>query len=71
MHKAHYELIEDGTFVGTISGLQGLLSNAETLEACRNELQSALEDWLVFRIDRQLPIPVVDGIRLIPDQEVA
>lgn len=71
MHKAHYELIEDGTFVGTIPGLQGVLANAETLEACRDELQSALEDWLVFRIERHLSIPVIDDIQLIPEQEVA
>lgn len=47
MGKAHYEQIKDDTFVGTIVGLQGVIANAETLDACRAELQSVLEDWIL------------------------
>lgn len=65
MAKAHYELLEGGEgFYGEIPGFQGMLAQAETLEACRHELASTLEDWLLFRISRQLPIPVVDGLDL-------
>ena len=39
-------------------------SQADTLEACRNELAGTLEDWLLFRISRHLPIPVLDGMDL-------
>jgi predicted RNase H-like HicB family nuclease len=65
MAKAHYEILGGGEgFCGEIPGFQGLLAQADTLEACRGELFSTLEDWLLFRISRQLPIPVVDGLDL-------
>lgn len=65
MAKANYELLEAGEgFYGEIPGFQGVLAQADTLEACRNELASTLEDWLLFRISRQLPIPVVAGLDL-------
>ena len=65
MGKAHYELLGDGEgFYGEIPGFQGVLAQADTLEACREELASTLEDWLLFRISRQLPIPVLGGLDL-------
>ncbi len=65
MHKGKYEIIEDdGTFYGEIPGFDGVYANADTLETCRDELEEVLEEWLFFRISRNLPIPVVDGIEL-------
>ena len=65
MTKAHYELLSGGEGVyGEIPGLQGVLVQADTLEACREELASTLEDWLLFRISRHLPIPVLGGLDL-------
>ena len=61
MQMAHYELIEDDTFVGTIPGLQGVLANAETLENCRKELQSVLEDWLLVSLVHGDLIPKKQG----------
>ncbi len=61
MAKAHYELLGGGEgFYGEIPGFQGAYARGETLEACREELVSTLEDWLLFRVSRHLPIPVVD-----------
>ena len=63
--KARYELLGDGEgFYGEIPDLRGVQSQADTLEACRNELAGTLEDWLLFRISRHLPIPVLDGMDL-------
>ena len=65
MAKAHYELLGGGEgFYGEIPGFQGVLAQADTLEACREELASTLEDWLLFRISRQLPLPVLQGLDL-------
>jgi predicted RNase H-like HicB family nuclease len=65
MAKAHYELLDGGEgFYGEIPGFQGVLAQADTLEACRSELADTLEDWLLFRISRQLPVPVVEGLDL-------
>ncbi len=65
MRKAHYEILpDDGTFYGEIPGFNGVYSNADTLETCREELKEVLEDWLLLRISQHLPLPVVDGIDL-------
>lgn len=65
MHRATYEILsDDGTFYGEIPGFQGVYANATTLEACRDELEEVLEEWLLLRVSRHLPLPVVDGISL-------
>ena len=58
MRKANYELLE-GTegFYGEIPGFQGVYAQESTLEQCREELASKLEDWMLFRISRKLPFP--------------
>jgi predicted RNase H-like HicB family nuclease len=74
MHRAIYKILdEDGTFFGEIPGLQGVFANADTLEACRDELQDVLEDWILLGLHLQHHIPVLDGIDLNPriQQEVA
>jgi predicted RNase H-like HicB family nuclease len=58
MHRAVYELLpDDEGFFGSIPGLEGLWANAPSLEKCREELEEALEDWLLFRLSRQMPVP--------------
>ena len=65
MNKAHYEIIgDDGSFVGTIPGCQGVYSNAPTLEGCREELEEVLEEWIFLRISRGLSLPEIDGHQL-------
>jgi len=65
MSCAHYEILEDnGGYYGEIPGFQGVWANQQTLEACREELQSALEDWILFRVAQKLALPVVDGLEL-------
>jgi predicted RNase H-like HicB family nuclease len=65
LRRAHYELLdrEEG-FYGEIPGFEGVLAQAPTLEQCREELVGTLEDWLLFRISRGLPIPSVEGMSL-------
>jgi predicted RNase H-like HicB family nuclease len=66
MRLANYEILEDGQYYGEIHEFQGVWAQAKNLEACREELQSALEDWLVLGLHRGHKIPVVAGIQLIP-----
>lgn len=71
LHRANYKILpDDGTFFGEIPGFQGVWANADTLEACREELAEVLEDWILLRVSRNLPLPVVDGIDLTI-QEIA
>lgn len=48
MHRATYEILDDGTYYGEIPGFQGVYANANALEACREELQEVLEGWMVL-----------------------
>ena len=65
MRRARYEILpDDGTFYGEIPGFDGVYANTATLEACREELEEVLEEWILFRVSRNLPLPTVDGIEL-------
>ena len=65
MHRAKYEILpDDGTFYGEIPGFDGVYANADTLEVCREELEQVLEEWIILRVSKNLPLPVVDGIEL-------
>ena len=55
MKKARYEILkDDNTFYGEIPGFEGVYANSGTLEKCREELEEVLEEWLFFRISRNL-----------------
>ena len=65
MRSAHYELMEDGEgYFGKIPKLQGVWANADTLEACRDELREVLEEWIILGLKMNHHIPVIDGIEL-------
>ena len=65
MRQARYEIVEDdGSYYGAIPAIPGVWANAETLEACREELESVLEGWVLFSIADHSPIPDIDGNRL-------
>ena len=69
MRRARYEILpDDGTYHGEIPGFAGVYANADTLKACEEELQEVLEEWILLRISKRLPLPTVDGIRVaIPE----
>jgi len=57
MQKAHYELLEDGTYYGRIPGIRGVWANEKGLRKCREELKSVLEDWIVFTLNDGGKVP--------------
>lgn len=66
MKEARYEILkEDDLFYGEIPGFDGVYAENKTLEACRTELQEVLEEWIFFRISRNLKLPIINGIELI------
>ena len=66
MSKAKYEILqEDNSFYGEIPGFDGVYANAKDLETCKTELEEVLEEWLFFRISRNLPVPTINGLKLI------
>lgn len=65
LRHARYEILkDDGTYYGEIPECNGVYANAATLEVCREELREVLEEWVLFRVHRHLPFPVIDGIEL-------
>jgi len=50
MRPAHYELTENARFFATIPGLKGIWAEDATLDACREELQSTLQDWIMLKL---------------------
>jgi len=65
MIHAKYEIQpRDASFYGEIPECQGVYANVVTLEACRNELQEVLEEWVLLRVAKNLPLPPIDGIDL-------
>jgi predicted RNase H-like HicB family nuclease len=73
MEHAKYEILpDDGTYYGEIKGCPGVYSNAPTLEKCRNGLEEVLEEWILFRVNKNLEIPPIDNIEIkIKKQAVA
>jgi predicted RNase H-like HicB family nuclease len=58
LHRARYEILPStGTFYGEIPGFAGVYAETDTLEECRDELEEVLEEWILLRISRNLPLP--------------
>lgn len=64
MRHAKYELMENGRFFGQIPECQGVWAEGTTLEECREELQSTLEDWLLLGLHMGHVLPVIDKLDL-------
>jgi predicted RNase H-like HicB family nuclease len=62
MNSATYEMLpDDRAFYGEIPGFEGVYAHADTLEQCRRELEEVLEEWVLFRVSRNLPLPTAGG----------
>ncbi|WP_462272646.1 type II toxin-antitoxin system HicB family antitoxin [Methanohalophilus sp.] len=59
LERAKYEIIEDEEepYYGEIPELEGVWATGTSLEECRNNLEEIIEEWLVLRLRRNLPIP--------------
>ena len=66
-----YEILSDRSYYGEIPGFEGVFANAPTLEACRDQLQEVLEDWIVLGLRLGHSIPEIDGVHLGAGSEVA
>jgi len=71
LRQANYEILEDGTFYADVPGMKGLYANASTLEACREELKESLEEWIVLGLQLGHTLPVLDGVTLSFNKDVA
>ena len=59
MRHVEYEILsDDRSFYSEIPGFDGVCANAAGLEHCRQELEEVLEGQVLFRVSRNLPLPV-------------
>ena len=72
IEKAEYKKLEDGTWFAEISGFRGVWANGKTVEECRNELITVLEEWIILKLRDRDRVPEVNGLKLeITERAVA
>lgn len=64
IEKAEYKKLEDGTWFSEIPGFRGVWANGKSVEECRKELITVLEEWVVLKLRDKDPIPPVDGLKV-------
>ena len=65
LDKAHYDMIKDKEpFYAEVPGLDGVYATGKTLEECRKNLSEVIDDWIVVRLRKGLPIPSIEGRRI-------
>lgn len=72
MRLAHYEVMGNDRFFATIAPLKGVWAEEATLEGCREELQSTLEDWIMLKLRfGDTDFPALGGVDINPQPEYA
>ncbi|MGK7885122.1 MAG: type II toxin-antitoxin system HicB family antitoxin [Crocosphaera sp.] len=58
-------------YYGEIPEFEGAWGNANTLEDCREDVQDALEGWIILGFRLGHSFPIIDGIDLNIMEELA
>jgi predicted RNase H-like HicB family nuclease len=62
LERAKYEVIDDPEpYYASVPGLQGVWATGKTVEECRKELISTIEEWIVLGLRMGHPIPAING----------
>ena len=64
LRTAHYDKLDDGTFYGEVPRLRGVIAIGNTLERCREQLAEVIEEWVLVRVAKRLPIPPLGKARV-------
>jgi predicted RNase H-like HicB family nuclease len=64
LKRARYDKLEDGTFCAEVPRLRGVLATGETLEECRDQLGEVVEEWVLIRVAKGLPVPPLGRIEV-------
>ena len=64
IERAEYKELDDGSWFAEIPGFQGVWANGESVEQCRNELVTVLEEWLLLKVRDGDLIPDVAGLKV-------
>lgn len=50
IESAEYKKLADGSWFAEIPGFQGVWANGDSVEHCRTELFTVLEEWLLLKV---------------------
>jgi predicted RNase H-like HicB family nuclease len=64
LKMARYDKLEGGTFYGEVPRLRGVIATANSLERCREQLAEVIEEWVLVRVARRLPVPRLGKARV-------
>ena len=64
LRHAKYEILEDGTYMSTVEGLQGVIAIGDSIEECRQDLIEVIEGWIALRLRMGDTIPSIDGVTI-------
>ena len=64
LRRAQYRQVDGGTYCATVRGLRGVIATGPSLEACRDQLAEVVEEWVLVRVARGLPVPTLNGITI-------
>jgi predicted RNase H-like HicB family nuclease len=64
IERAEYKKLADGSWFAEIPRFQGVWANGDSVEKCRKELFTVLEEWLLLKVKDGDVIPDVDGLRV-------
>jgi len=64
IERAEYKKLDDGSWYAEIPEFQGVWANGDSVEQCRNELVTVLEEWLLLKVRDGDSIPDVAGLNV-------
>ena len=67
MRQASLEVLEDGSLVAWVPGLEGVVATGADRHECAEGLYRRLEEWVKVGLARGIRLPVFDGIDLNSD----
>ena len=62
MSEAQFELMENGRYFGTIPSARGCWADGATVEETREELASAFESWVLFKLQHSDSMPIIGTV---------
>lgn len=72
LRHAKYELINDEQpYYGEVPELPGVWATGHTLEECRQNLAEVIDGWVLVRLVRGLPIPVIGSVQIHLPEEIS
>ena len=72
LEHAKYEIIDDEEpYYGEVPELQGVWTSGKTLEECRKNLEEVIDEWIIIRLRKRLPIPPIGNFNIETAGELA